>query len=46
MELINVLLSEKWLPISIVVLSPIAALIIDLIFSIILKNLLEKQKQP
>ena len=44
MELINVLLSEKWLPISIVVLSPIAALIIDLIFSIILKNFAGKTK--
>ena len=46
MELINVLLSEKWLPISIVVLSPIAALIIDLIFQSFSKILLEKQKQP
>ena len=44
MEFIDVLLSDKWLPISIVIISPIAALIIDLIFSIILKNFAGKTK--
>ena len=44
MDFINVLFSDKWLPISIVVISPIAALIIDFIFSIILKSFADKTK--
>ena len=44
MDFINILFSDKWLPISIVVISPIAALVIDLIFSIVLKSFVGKTK--
>ena len=44
MDFINILFSDKWLPISIVVISPIVALFIDLIFSIVLKSIVGKTK--
>tara|TARA_X000001036_G_scaffold433336_1_gene470776 strand:+ start:121 stop:1164 length:1044 start_codon:yes stop_codon:yes gene_type:complete len=43
-DFVNILFSDKWLPISIVVISPIVALIIDLIFSIVLKSFVGKTK--
>ena len=43
-DFLNILFTDKWLPISIVVMSPIVALIIDLIFSIVLKSFVGKTK--
>ena len=44
MDFINIIFNDRWLPISIVVLSPIAAIFIDFVFSILLKSFAGKTK--
>ena len=44
MEFIDILLSEQWLPVTIVVLSPLVAFLIDFLFSIVLKSFVGKTK--
>ena len=44
MDFINSILSDRWLPITIVIVSPLIAFIIDLLFSLIFKGLVRKTK--
>tara|TARA_B100001750_G_scaffold78817_1_gene62534 strand:+ start:980 stop:2014 length:1035 start_codon:yes stop_codon:yes gene_type:complete len=44
MNIIEILFSEKWLPVSIVVLSPIGAFIIDFLFTFVFKRFASKTK--
>ena len=44
MDFINSILSDRWLPITIVVVSPIIAFIIDFLFSLVFKGIVKKTK--
>ena len=44
MHIINIILSDKFLPLIILILSPLAAFVVDFIFSFILKRFAAKTK--